>query len=57
MKLKNPIPVLILYSTAVVLDGGEAHFYDDIYGLDADLEKLLQEGYPYSSQGELQGRK
>ena len=45
--LQQPIPVLILYGTAVVEEDGSAHFYDDIYGYDADLEKRLAKGYPY----------
>jgi L,D-transpeptidase YcbB len=45
--LPRPIPVLILYGTAVAPEDGSAHFYDDIYGYDADLEKRLAKGYPY----------
>ena len=45
--LARPIPVFILYGTAIVDEKGEAHFYDDIYGLDADLDKVLAKGYPY----------
>jgi L,D-transpeptidase YcbB len=41
VKLDQPIPVLILYSTAVVTEGGEIHFFKDIYGYDASLEKAL----------------
>ena len=47
VNLAKPIPVLILYGTAVVDDTGKAHFFDDIYGLDAALEKVLAKGYPY----------
>jgi L,D-transpeptidase YcbB len=32
--LKSPVPVLIVYGTAVVSEDGIAHFYRDIYGLD-----------------------
>jgi len=46
VKLKNPIPVLILYSTAVVLEGEEPHFFEDIYGLDAALELALAQNVP-----------
>jgi murein L,D-transpeptidase YcbB/YkuD len=46
VKLKEPIPVLILYSTAVVLEGEEPHFFEDIYGLDADLERALAQHVP-----------
>jgi murein L,D-transpeptidase YcbB/YkuD len=47
VNLAHPIPVLILYATVIVLDDGVVHFYDDIYGHDADLEKVLAKGYPY----------
>jgi L,D-transpeptidase YcbB len=46
VKLKEPIPVLIFYTTAVVLEGEEPHFFDDIYGLDADLERALARDVP-----------
>jgi murein L,D-transpeptidase YcbB/YkuD len=39
--LDQPIPVLIVYGTAVVAENGEVFFLDDIYGLDAKLEKTL----------------
>jgi len=29
------------------LEDGVVHFYDDIYGHDAALEKALATGYPY----------
>jgi murein L,D-transpeptidase YcbB/YkuD len=41
--LRRPIPVLIVYGTAIVPESGEAHFYDDIYGLDAALDNQLHE--------------
>jgi murein L,D-transpeptidase YcbB/YkuD len=44
--LKNPIPILILYGTAVVQENGEIQFFDDIYGYDATLERALNEDYP-----------
>jgi murein L,D-transpeptidase YcbB/YkuD len=46
VNLDKPIPVLILYSTAVVEPDGEVHFFDDIYGYDAELEQALAAGYP-----------
>jgi murein L,D-transpeptidase YcbB/YkuD len=46
VKLKEPAPVLILYSTAVVLEGQAPHFFDDIYGLDAALERALTQHIP-----------
>jgi L,D-transpeptidase YcbB len=45
-RLKEPIPVLIFYSTAVILEGGDDRFFEDIYGLDADLEKALAQANP-----------
>jgi L,D-transpeptidase YcbB len=45
--LAKPIPVLILYATAVVDEQGIVYFFDDIYGHDASLAKVLAKGYPY----------
>jgi L,D-transpeptidase YcbB len=39
--LRAPVPVLILYSTVFVEESGEALFFQDIYGHDAVLEKML----------------
>ena len=39
--LGEPIPVLILYSTAVVMENGEVRFYEDIYKHDVALERAL----------------
>jgi murein L,D-transpeptidase YcbB/YkuD len=47
VNLTHPIPVLILYGTAIVTEDRIVHFYDDIYGHDAALEKVLAKGYPY----------
>jgi murein L,D-transpeptidase YcbB/YkuD len=47
VNLKHPIPVWIVYGTAFVTEDGQVHFYDDIYGHDAALEKVLEKGYPY----------
>ncbi len=41
--LSRPIPVLIVYGTAIVPESGEVHFMDDIYGLDAALDNQLRE--------------
>lgn len=45
--LMHPIPVLIFYATARVADDGKVHFFNDLYGYDADLEGLLAKGPPY----------
>jgi L,D-transpeptidase YcbB len=47
VKLDRPLPVFIVYATAVAYENGEVHFSDDIYGHDADLEQALAKGYPY----------
>jgi murein L,D-transpeptidase YcbB/YkuD len=47
VNLAHPIPVLIVYGTVIVNEDGLVHFYDDIYGHDAALEKVLVKGYPY----------
>ena len=44
-KLLEPVPVLMLYQTAVV-DGGKLHFVPDVYGQDAVLEKALKQPRP-----------
>ena len=46
VSLTHPIPVVIFYGTAWS-DNGEMHFFKDIYGYDADLEKTLDAGRPY----------
>jgi len=47
VNLVKPIPVLILYGTAVVDEQGIVYFFDDLYGHDASLAKVLAKGYPY----------
>jgi murein L,D-transpeptidase YcbB/YkuD len=45
ISLKRPIPVRIVYHTAVVLENGEARFFEDIYGRDSELERQLASLY------------
>lgn len=45
VSLTNAIPVLIVYGTAVVPESDTAEFFQDIYGFDKDLEKLIAESY------------
>ena len=47
VKLERPIPVFIVYATALAYDEGEVRFYEDIYGHDAELARALAVGYPY----------
>ena len=39
--LERPVPVFIVYGTAVTMENGEVHFFRDIYGQDAALEQAL----------------
>lgn len=47
VNLERPIPVLIVYATAVAEENGRLHLYPDVYGLDRELAKLLAAGYPF----------
>jgi L,D-transpeptidase YcbB len=47
VNLAKAIPVLILYGTAVVEENRDVHFFDDLYGYDAALARVLAKGYPY----------
>jgi murein L,D-transpeptidase YcbB/YkuD len=47
VNLTKPIPVLILYGTAVADPDGRVLFFDDIYGYDDELKQALAKGYPY----------
>jgi murein L,D-transpeptidase YcbB/YkuD len=47
VNLTNPVPVLILYGTAIVDASGQVHFFDDVYGYDNELKQALAKGYPY----------
>jgi murein L,D-transpeptidase YcbB/YkuD len=38
-----PIPVMVFYTTAIVRADGTVEFYDDLYGLDAELEQALRD--------------
>jgi len=47
VNLTRPLPVLIFYSTALVMLDGTVHFYPDIYGHDERLEAELQSAYAF----------
>jgi murein L,D-transpeptidase YcbB/YkuD len=50
VNLKNPIPVVITYATAEVNPSGQVYFFNDVYGLDASLNKqFLQQDQQRSS--------
>lgn len=42
VELQQPIPVLVLYGTALAKEDGQLMFFDDIYGHDRRLELLLK---------------
>ena len=44
VRLDKPIPVFIVYGTAIAYENGEVHFYEDIYGHDRKLAELLAKG-------------
>lgn len=47
--LTHPVPVYVIYATAVAHEGRQVEFFDDIYGYDAELSKLIARGYPYQT--------
>jgi murein L,D-transpeptidase YcbB/YkuD len=47
VNLVKPVPVFIVYGTALAYENGEVHFSDDIYGHDPKLAAALAKGYPY----------
>lgn len=47
--LEEPISVLLFYTTAVVQGNGDVRFFDDIYGLDAVLDRRLRDRRPLGS--------
>jgi L,D-transpeptidase YcbB len=42
--LVKPIPIVIVYGTAIVNEENQIRFLDDVYGYDAELEKALVAG-------------
>ncbi len=47
VSLKMPLPIVIFYATAWVEEDGDVHFFDDIYGYDAEMDRVLAKGPPY----------
>lgn len=45
--LTAPVPVHVVYATAVAREDGSVVFHDDIYGHDRRLRAMLKGGYPY----------
>jgi L,D-transpeptidase YcbB len=50
VNLHHPIPVLVVYTTAMVAEDGTVKFLQDIYGHDAAMEQVLAKGSPYPGQ-------
>jgi murein L,D-transpeptidase YcbB/YkuD len=44
VNLSTPVPVVIVYLTAVVEEDNEVYFFDDIYGRDVSLNEALAKG-------------
>ncbi len=47
VNLTSPVPVVIVYMTAIVEENGEIYFFDDIYGYDRAMNETLAKGEPY----------
>jgi murein L,D-transpeptidase YcbB/YkuD len=47
VNLTHQLPVFIVYGTVIVPEDNLVYFFDDIYGHDVALEKVLENGYPY----------
>jgi murein L,D-transpeptidase YcbB/YkuD len=50
INLKNQIPIVIFYLTAIAAEDGHIHFYDDLYGYDQKLQDTLTKGPPYPTK-------
>jgi murein L,D-transpeptidase YcbB/YkuD len=44
VNLSTPVPVLIVYLTAVIEENNEVSFFDDIYGYDTSFNNALAKG-------------
>ncbi len=53
VSLPKPIPIVLFYGTAYV-DGGEIHFFQDLYGYDKSMEDMLKKGAPYPQKPVMQ---
>ena len=47
VSLKTPLPIVIFYLSATVGEEGQVNFFDDIYGYDAEMQKVFEKGPPY----------
>ena len=53
VSLGKPVPIVLFYGTAYV-DGGEVHFFQDLYGYDRDMDLMLKKGAPYPKKPVIQ---
>jgi L,D-transpeptidase YcbB len=47
VNLKQPLPIVIFYLTAIAAEDGHTHFFEDLYGYDQKLQQVLSKGPPY----------
>ncbi|MDP9038739.1 MAG: L,D-transpeptidase family protein [Acidobacteriota bacterium] len=47
VNLKQHLPIVIFYLTAMESDDGHTHFFEDLYGYDQKLQQVLSKGPPY----------
>ncbi len=47
VNLTKPMPVLLFYTTVIASHDGTVLFFNDVYGHDGTLERMLLAGYPY----------
>jgi murein L,D-transpeptidase YcbB/YkuD len=57
VNLKTPVSIVIFYVTAEVEPDGHTHFFDDIYGYDERLNKVLEQGPPYPIRPDVKAAK
>lgn len=49
VRVTPAVPVVIFYTTAVARPDGTIGFYEDLYGYDDELERVLAKNFPYPS--------
>lgn len=47
LNVDMPVPVLIIYATAVADNDGAMYFFFDVYGYDADFKHVIARDYPH----------
>ncbi len=49
VQLTHAVPVYIVYATVIARENGDVYFFEDVYGLDRELDALLKKGHPYAN--------